>query len=80
MELLVELEFISGDKKSKEYSGQDEKHVADLLTKFDWINFGDEHINMRNVKSFRVVSKQEKEEHEKQQAEAAAALLGNLKF
>lgn len=80
MELLVDLEFISGDRQTKETTGQDAKHIADLITKFDWFNFNGEYVNMRNVRSFRVVSKKEREEHEEQAARENAELLKNFKF
>ncbi|WFA82654.1 hypothetical protein [Paenibacillus amylolyticus] len=72
MELLVEFEFISGDQETRDFVGEDEQRLAKLLTESDWFNIDGRHINMRNVKAFRVVSKKQKAEEEaKEQAEHA---------
>lgn len=80
MEIIVELQFTSGEQNTKEYVGEDEKSLAECLTESDWFNFGDEYINMRNVNSFRVISKKRKEEEEAREREETArnvnAILG----
>jgi hypothetical protein len=72
MELLIEFEFISGDQETIDFVWEDEQSLANLLTESDWFNFDGRHINLRNVKAFRVVSKEQKAEEEaREQAEHA---------
>ena len=61
MELIVEFEFISGDQENIDFVWEDEQNLAKLLTDSDWFNFDGRHINMRNVKAFRVISREQKE-------------------
>ncbi|WP_342570660.1 hypothetical protein MKY85_20680 [Paenibacillus sp. FSL R5-0749] len=72
MEVVVEFEFISGDQETIDFVWEDEQSLAKLLTESDWFNFAGRHINIKNVKAFRVVSREQKtEEDAKEQAEHA---------
>ncbi|WP_339222591.1 hypothetical protein [Paenibacillus sp. FSL W7-1332] len=81
MEFLVDLEFISGDRATKEIIGQDENQIIDHILGNNWFMFDDgEYINMNHVKSFKVVSKQQRREEEEQFAKDTQAMINSLSF
>ncbi|MOA66398.1 hypothetical protein D3C78_1931370 [compost metagenome] len=72
---------MSGDRATEEISGQGESQIVSYLLEDNWIRFDDgKYINMNNVKSFSVVSKQEREEEQKRAHEENMRLLENFKF
>ncbi len=80
MEFLVDLEFISGGSDTKEITGQDETQVVDHILGNTWFRFDDgEYINMINVKSFKVVSKQQRIEEEERYAKEVSEAINYLR-
>jgi hypothetical protein len=81
VEFVVDLEFISGDRITKAVTGLNKTAVIDKLSGDNWFEFTDEEfINMSNVKSFKVVSKQQREEEEEQQAKEYREAIENFRF
>lgn len=81
MEFLVDLEFISGDRTTKEITGQDENQIIDHILGNSWFMFNDgEYINMNHVKSFKVVSKQQRREEEERYAKEVSEALNYISF
>jgi hypothetical protein len=81
VELIVNLIYSTGDRETKEATGQSPSEFMLYMSTKNWIRFDDdEFVNMSLVRSFKVLSKAEKEEQDRKIMEDNAAMLRSLKF